>query len=357
MINDSILNVLPYFPMTLDENNGIKTKNLKLQEENQKHIFPNVIVNVPERSNYAKDENLTSIDFKSKVILKEELILNPRNMISNFSSYDSKSEDKKDYNLEETLMINSIIEFKKKEDLTLNQKKHFFYNPRPDEIIVLQKDRISNISKNECLSNEDINTVCHYDLCNKEHDTIETTLPQDLKSSFPAFIPKLIEGSKNEHSNLLSPPASKVSPKAKEEIIVDQEDMISIRSMNDSMSDRYLSISNHKDLTARLEQVVVKLQQRECVSNLSKEMDNKQKIPISYRFVLMIAILGSVTNALLSISSLIGGNPVLTWIIFVLLRFLIFNAPLLCLLSHEQARQFMKHRIKRNYVNVKETFV
>ena len=133
--------------------------------------------------------------------------------------------------------------------------------------------------------------------------------------------------------------------------------MISNRSMNDSMSDRYLSILNHKDLTARLEQVVVKLQQRECLSNLSKEMDNKQKILISYRFVLVIAILGSVTNALLSISSLIGGNPVLTWIIFVLLRFLIFNAPLLCLLSHEQARQFMKHRIKRNYVNVKETFV
>ena len=64
------------------------------------------------------------------------------------------------------------------------------------------------------------------------------------------------------------------------------------------------------------------------------ETPTKQKQPASYRFVLMMAILASLVNVLISISINFGRNILLTWFIFFITRFLTFNAPLLWLLSH-----------------------
>lgn len=84
------------------------------------------------------------------------------------------------------------------------------------------------------------------------------------------------------------------------------------------------------------------------VSIASSQDVVREKHPVSYRFVLLMAFLGSIVNIIINITRLVGDSYLTMWILSALLRFLIFNAPILWLLSHEHARQFMKHRLMRN---------
>ena len=86
----------------------------------------------------------------------------------------------------------------------------------------------------------------------------------------------------------------------------------------------------------------------EDVTNISKP-----KTPVSYRFVLIMAALGSLINILRTISNNQKDDCyIISWTILALLRFMVFNAPLLWLLSHRKARKFMQNRLKQNMINV-----
>ena len=82
-----------------------------------------------------------------------------------------------------------------------------------------------------------------------------------------------------------------------------------------------------------------------------EERETKQIHPVSYRFVLILAIISSTIILLKNINSVVGEVDLIIWIYLTLLRFVIYNAPLLWLLSHNQARLFMKNRLKRNIIN------
>ena len=78
----------------------------------------------------------------------------------------------------------------------------------------------------------------------------------------------------------------------------------------------------------------------------------KLKTPVSYGFVLMMAIVLGLNIVLKYINTKFDGNNVVDRIAMANFRIIIFNSPFLWLLSHPAAKKFAVLRLKRNIVNV-----
>ena len=106
--------------------------------------------------------------------------------------------------------------------------------------------------------------------------------------------------------------------------------------------------SQHSDVNTAQQISALNQDIHEDVTN-----NSKPKTPVSYRFVLIMAALGSLINMLRTISNNQRDDCyIISWTILALVRFMVFNAPLLWILSHRKARKFMQNRLKQNMINV-----
>ncbi len=115
-------------------------------------------------------------------------------------------------------------------------------------------------------------------------------------------------------------------------------------------------VENNKDLTNHMNQPTV-LHLSKTNTFFSKpnvktsRTKTKLKQPVSYGFVLIMAILLGLNIVLHFINVRINKNNVVSRIAHANYRIMIFNGPFIWLLSHQGAKKFASHRLKRSIVN------
>ena len=79
---------------------------------------------------------------------------------------------------------------------------------------------------------------------------------------------------------------------------------------------------------------------------------HKLQSPVSYGFVLMMALLACCNVFILFLNIEVKGSKTINWISFTLFKFEIYNSPMIWILSHPNAKKFALNRLKQNAMNL-----
>ena len=79
---------------------------------------------------------------------------------------------------------------------------------------------------------------------------------------------------------------------------------------------------------------------------------HKLQSPVSYGFVLMMALLACCNVFILFLNIEVKGSKTINWISFTLFKFEIYNSPMIWILSHPNAKKFALNRLKQNTMNL-----
>lgn len=199
------------------------------------------------------------------------------------------------------------------------------------------------------------NSVDLYVLYNVTNIDIRTKQEQSFRLN-PAFLFLIILFCIEIYNNFIHDNISWITFKCSNH---QQQTSISMKQLDVDSTDR------SEVITIDTETVTVRFSQHNAVNtaeeisprnqDIHEDVTNisKPKTPVSYRFVLIMAAIGSLINILRNISNNQKEDSYfLSWTILALLRFMVFNAPLLWILSHKKARKFMQNRLKQNMINV-----
>ena len=81
-------------------------------------------------------------------------------------------------------------------------------------------------------------------------------------------------------------------------------------------------------------------------------LPTKKKIPISYRFVILMITIQCVNIVLHVLNEAVIKSSMLMWIQLTTYRLMHLNAPFVWLMSHSDANKFAINRVRQNLVNI-----